>query len=203
MTRFGALLVLALALVNWWSRWRDNRLVETLTKPAVTIGMVIAALVIDADSGGARTFVVAGLLACLIGDVVLLPAVDRFLVGLGAFAVGHALFAVAAIIIGVRPAGAGLAAAAGIPAVAIIGRRIAAASGKLQQAVTIYMALILGMGILVAGTGRPLASIGAASFVLSDTILGWNRFVRRLSFAPWAIMATYHLALACLVGMLS
>ena len=45
----------------------------------------------------------------------------------------------------------------------------------------------------------PTAMMGATLFFVSDALLGWNRFVRPLRWAPVGIMTTYHLGQAGLV----
>ena len=80
-----ALIVTAVAaLANWFSRWRPNDRLELISKPATTIG----AIVVAATAGGPHTATIVAVIAlglCMIGDVALLPAVDRFVVGLAAF----------------------------------------------------------------------------------------------------------------------
>lgn len=190
------------ALANWWSRWHDNERVELVTKPAVTVGMLLLALSVDAFPASARHWVVLGLVGCLAGDIALLPAVDRFIAGLASFLVGHLLFAVAALVVGVSWSRWYLP-AVGLAALhTVVGRRILASSGSMRPAVAAYLAIISVMVLVVSLTGRPWAIVGAIAFAISDSILGWNRFVRPLSWSPVAVMATYHLALMGLVLML-
>jgi hypothetical protein len=48
-------------------------------------------------------------------------------------------------------------------------------------------------------SGNALAATGAVLFMVSDTLIAWNRFVRELNWAPITIIVTYHLAQAGLV----
>ena len=76
-----------------WSRIGDRSTVEHWSKPLATIGVIGLALV----SGASHTTVgwaVAALTLCLVGDVALLPKIDRFVLGLGAFLLGHLAFIV-------------------------------------------------------------------------------------------------------------
>ena len=78
------------AAANWWSRVADGRraeLVELISKPVATIAIgALAVAVADGDTPtGALVAAVAGFVLCLGGDVALLPAVDRFVVGLASF----------------------------------------------------------------------------------------------------------------------
>jgi uncharacterized membrane protein YhhN len=45
----------------------------------------------------------------------------------------------------------------------------------------------------------PFAAAGALLFMTSDALIGWNRFVRSLAWAPLAIIVTYHVAQMLLV----
>ena len=44
--------------------------------------------------------------------------------------------------------------------------------------------------------GNPIAAVGAALFVASDSMIAWSKFVAPFAAAPVAIMVTYHLAQA-------
>jgi uncharacterized membrane protein YhhN len=175
---------------------------QMVTKALVTVLMIGAAIAIHARPGSAKPFVVVGLVFCLIGDVALLDQVDRFIIGLGSFFVGHVFFAVAALRIGGHWRWAVVPIVVLVVVLGFTGRSIIGGSGKLAPAVGAYFAVISIMAVLLTITLRPWAIVGAASFVVSDAILGWNKFVREHSRGPLAVMVTYHLALAGLVLML-
>ena len=90
--------------------------------------------------------------------------------------------------------------------VAVIGRHIVAAARRddpvLGGAVVAYLTIISAMAIAAAAAGNAWAIGGAALFVMSDTILGWRRFVEERPWMPVAIMMTYHLGQAGLVASL-
>ncbi|HEY4609667.1 MAG TPA: lysoplasmalogenase [Ilumatobacteraceae bacterium] len=196
-----ALVVTAVvAVTNWYANWKALPRLETISKPLTTIGaMVIAAL-----AGGPTNATVAGVVAlslCLIGDIALLDVVDRFIVGLAAFLLGHIVFMVMFGMLGFdrwRAAGFAIAACAlllGTVAVPIV--RGAKARG-LGIPVRAYLAVIVLMAILGWATGNWLIMLGTAAFVVSDSILGWNRFVAGKRWMEVAIMVTYHLAIMSL-----
>ncbi len=188
------------AIANWWSRLQHDDRIEAWSKPLVTIAMIAAALTIDAAPDSARVWFVLGLVACLIGDVALLPAVDRFIVGLGAFWIGHAIFCIGASTIGVHRTWTVVPVVVLSLGVGVFaGPRIVRGSGSLAPAVALYLAAIVVMAVLVGATGRIAGMVGAMAFVVSDAVLGWNRFVRRERWANVTIMVTYHLALGGLV----
>src|SRR5262249_34698346 len=74
--------------------------------------------------------------------------------------------------------------------------------GELRIAVALYITGLPAMLATGLATGTLLAAIGAALFVASDSMIAWARFVRRLAWAPVAIMVTYHLGQAGLVASL-
>jgi uncharacterized membrane protein YhhN len=161
--------------------------------------VLAAALCAVHGEGAPMTIALVGFALCLIGDVALLPAVDRFIVGLGAFLAGHLAFVAAFVAAGLdTPWLAPVAAVLLVPVLAGPGRRILAASGALKGPVTGYLVIISAMAIVAWATGRPAAMIGAAAFVASDTILGWGKFVGERRWTPVAVMVTYHVALTAL-----
>ena len=91
----GQVVVLVATLVamgaNWVSRFGNRPTLEHWSKPLATIGVVGLALVSGADRGSVVWATVA-LVLCLAGDVALLPKVDKFVVGLGSFLLGHLAF---------------------------------------------------------------------------------------------------------------
>jgi uncharacterized membrane protein YhhN len=64
------------------------------------------------------------------------------------------------------------------------------------------MTVISAMLATALATGNVIAAVGATLFVASDSMIAWDRFVRRLRWAPVAIMVTYHLGQAGLVASL-
>jgi len=58
--------------------------------------------------------------------------------------------------------------------------------------------ITLMVGRAVAG-GPLSAAVGALLFYMSDSLIGWTRFVRAHSWGPLAIIVTYQLGQAALV----
>lgn len=195
---------IALTLANGWAVAASRRDVERLTKPAVIVGLIATAAVVDPTVDlPVRGLVLGALAASLVGDVLLLPG-GSLVGGLAAFTVAQLAYGAS---FGLRdpliPAvAAGLLASAVIGAT--VGRRLLGASpGRLRAAVAVYLVVILGMASLATGTLVPAAVVGAWCFVASDALLGWSLFVdpgaagrptRRV-----AVMATYHVAQVLLV----
>lgn len=194
----------AAAVLNSLARARRDERLESWTKPLTTLCLLGLALSLPAAVDSGRFWFALALIACLAGDVLLLPRWERFVAGLGAFVVAHVLFSVGALSLGFRtPRLAGLGAVSFAVAMGLVGAPILLGahqrSARLHRPVTTYLVVI---GILVTtcwATGRPWAVLGSTLFAASDAVLGWNRFVRPLRWASVTIMVTYHAALAALV----
>ena len=190
------------ALVNWSTRVRPNVRLETISKPLTTILVIWVAIAADGPRA-ATILAVIGLVCCLAGDIALLDVVDRFVVGLAAFLVGHVVFiAMFATLHLDRPSWGIVAAVVLAVHAGVIGRRIVAgATGQdraLRIPVTTYLVVISAMTVVGVMTGRWWAIAGAVAFVASDTVLGWRAFVREHAWMALAVMVTYH---AALVGL--
>ena len=142
------------------------------------------------------TFVVAGLICSMVGDVCLLVP-DRFVSGLASFLVAH-LFYIAAF-------AAGPQAVTLLAPFAAVGAMLAGTlwrrAGELRWPVVAYVTVISVMGWQAAQraaaplTPEPsgiLALVGALTFMTSDGLLAFERFVRRFRGADAAVMATYY-----------
>ncbi len=212
-----AALCLALAAVGALTCWYGNRhagdaatsLDRGLARagkvavPLALIGWVLASGGLDRAGGH---WLVAGLAFSLVGDIALLGASSTaFLTGLGAFALAQLAF-LSAFVAAIGDYGfvwwmalLGLAFAGLF--VATAGRRVrAGASAKegapLGYGVLAYMGLLAATATAAGGSGRWLALLGGVLFVVSDTVLGLDRFVAARAKAGLVVMTTYHLALA-------
>jgi uncharacterized membrane protein YhhN len=188
------------AVTNWYSRWRPNDRLELISKPLTTIGAIALAALADGPRGATIVTIVA-LALCLVGDVALLPAIDRFVAGLAAFLLAHIAFIVMFAMRGFdrwRMAGvavAGCALLLGTAAVPIV--RGAAARG-FGLPVRAYLVVISSMCVVGWATGNWLIMLGSTAFIISDSILGWGQFVVERRWMHLAIMITYHVAIVSL-----
>lgn len=195
-----------LAVIDWWAVWMRKPTVERLAKPATMAALVAVASVAGDVSGDVRLWLVVGALFGLIGDVALLGAGEAaFMAGLGAFAVGHLAYVVAALFVGFDAAWA-------IPGVAfmvaLLGYRFAAQTVPgarreggpvLAGAVVFYAVVISTMVVTSWATAVWLAAAGAMLFALSDWVLGYQRFVRPLPGRGVSVIVPYHLGQALLI----
>ena len=203
---FAALAAL-LGLADWWAVWTGRRAVRWVTKPGALAALIGVAVALEPFDDGARRWMVIGLVLSLAGDVFLLGSERWFVGGLASFLLGHIAYVVAmqTQFDSVPGLVAGLAFVAG--ALAVVARRLVAsvaggAHRELVGPVVAYVAVISAMVVAAFGTGAPWAIGGAVLFYVSDATLAWNRFLEPRRFGPLAVMVTYHLAQAGLVGWL-
>ncbi len=202
--------------VDWVAVAGDHRRLEYVAKPAVLSALIVAAAVIPADRTDLvdrRWWFVAALVWCLLGDVLLMLPANLFIPGLAAFLVGHGLFIVGLLQppsppgvppFSFSPSGLAVAsvvvvAAEALPGTVLIRSLSAGGEQALIPPVCAYMAAIATMVVLAVNVGIPAAAVGAALFLVSDTLLAWNRFIRPLRFGPVGVHVTYHLAQGLLV----
>ena len=196
-----AILAAVAMVADWWAVWRGDRRVEGVAKPVATLALLLCAVVLDPASSSQRAWFVVALALCLAGDVLLY--LDRFVPGLVAFLLGHLAYIVGFWTVPQELELLLVGAAIVALNISRLARPIlAGAPAELRLPVMVYMGVIGVMTASAMGSGSLLAVIGAAVFMLSDSILAWNKFVLPLPWAPVAIMVTYHLAQAALVASL-
>jgi uncharacterized membrane protein YhhN len=199
--------VAAVAMVaNWVSRAYEHRPTELWSKPLALVALTGVAVTLDPSDPTVRAWFVVALVLSLAGDVLLLDD-DRFVFGLAAFLLGHLAYTAGFIAADDWRWWAFVVALGAMAALAAtVGRRIAAAARRddptLGAAVIAYLVIISSMAVTAAAAGNAWAIGGAVLFVMSDTILGWRRFVGSEGWMPVAIMVTYHLGQVGLVASL-
>jgi uncharacterized membrane protein YhhN len=178
----------------WTSAWvaalllaesRHSQRGVWIAKPLASLGFLAAAWAASAHESSYGQTVMLGLVACALGDVLLVPrgAGGAFLAGMASFALGHAAYAVAFARGGVdsRAAWIALAAMAATAAITLrwLGARLPAA---MQLPIRGYAAVISMMVTLAVGasgrSGEWTIAAGAVLFAASDLSVARERFVR-------------------------
>ena len=142
-----------------------------------------------------QQLVLFGLFFCMLGDGLLI----WFIIGLIAFLVGH-IFYIAAFLNNWSFSWLRMSSIIPIAVYSTwIGREIVlslAEKGEHSLIIPVicYVTVISLMGWTAFMTGNPAAIIGGLLFVLSDSILSWNKFVGDITFAGPLIMLTYYTA---------
>jgi uncharacterized membrane protein YhhN len=183
---FWAFATAAAVAVLLLSELRNFRPGVFVAKPAASTGFLLVALASGAADSSYGRWVLAALAFSWLGDVLLIPKGARatFLAGLVAFLLGHLLFAVAFVGLGLD--GAWLAAAAlfALVALAIALRWLMPhVEGGMVWPVRAYVAVISVMVVGAAGatghTGVHLVLAGALLFYVSDLAVARERFVAK------------------------
>ncbi len=193
------LLGLAGAAVFLYGRITGDAQLSLLTK-----GIPVIALLLwlrQAPAGTYRRCIGIGLVFSLAGDILLDWPGDLFVFGLGAFLLGHLAYLRAYCSDSRQPALPALLLAL-IAGGAMFAILASSGLGELLIPVACYAtAISLMLWRALARLGHPqlqprstwLAAGGAALFVLSDSLIGIDRFVASFDAAPYAIILTYWL----------
>jgi alkenylglycerophosphocholine/alkenylglycerophosphoethanolamine hydrolase len=215
MTTVWILVALAAvtAVADWIAVALPDRRLEYVAKPTVLAALVAAAATIPADHidlVDRRWWFVAALVCCLAGDVLLMLPRDLFIPGLAAFLVGHVLFIVGFLHpptdtrFSFSPTGLVVAAVVVVGVEALPGTVLFRSLAVHHQTglmvpVAAYVVAIVTMVVLAVNVADPIAAVGAGLFLVSDTLLALDRFVRPLPRGSLAVHVTYHLAQGLLV----
>lgn len=201
------ILATAVAVLNWVSVENTWKNVETFTKPAVIL-LYLAWLWQNDSFGGQMLWFSLGLLFSLAGDVLLLKIGNFFIPGLVAFLLAHIMY-----IIGFNLSITSISVPVLILTLVLFGgaqllyRRLAQSLRACQQGslclpVAFYTTIISLMAASAFFTlSNPawdplhaaIAAVGALLFVISDSLLAWNKFISPFRHAGLIIMITYHL----------
>jgi uncharacterized membrane protein YhhN len=179
---------------------KKDRTLIYLFRP-LTMTLVIAAAALgNAGPAPFKLRILLGLLACLAGDVLMMLEKKRFIEGLIAFLLGH-LFYISAFLTVMRPrADLGTA----LPLLFFAGAMMTILFprlGKMKVPVAAYILVITVMAGLatqryvdIGGGPAFRAFVGAVLFVVSDSVLAVNRFVRPVAGAQAVILGSYYAA---------
>ena len=154
----------------------------------------------DARPSPYRRWISLGLLFSLLGDILLAWPQDLFVWGLGAFLFAHLSYLKAYLVYCRRPALLALALAL-LAGVSLFSVMAAKGLGDLLIPVAVYALAISAMlwralarlGTRISKGSAWLAAAGALAFVVSDSLIGIDRFVLPFGAAPYLIILSYWL----------
>ena len=186
MSNWGPYVLCAAAVAGLlWAERRGSRTGLWLTKPVASFAFIWAALAMGALETTYGQLVLLGLVLCLLGDLLLIP-LERptvFRAGVFAFLAGHVAYSAAFLTRPLDPLG--LAVAAVLLAVVLLGVLRWLGSSlppDMVGPVRTYMLVIGVMSALACGVsaaGGPWAvAVGALAFTASDVSVARDRFVR-------------------------
>ena len=201
LTHGLSILILLSGVGAIWANDAGKKQLHYLLKPLTTILIIgLAFSVAPSPAALYSTAIIIGLVFSLAGDIFLMLPDDRFLAGLISFLLAH----VAYIVAFVSAAGFHLAL---VPLALLLlygvslFQQLWPGLGKMKMPAFVYMVAILIMAWQALGLWQAtsqsnymLAAIGALFFVLSDSILAYNRFRRPFAAARPLILGTYYFA---------
>ena len=182
-----------------------------LCKPLATVLLLVLAIKAVAPVSARYQFtVIAGLLFSLVGDICLMWPTDLFLFGLVAFLLAHLCYISVFVSDSTTPTRLTSIGAFALFGAANLAGLLPRLESAMRVPVLVYVvALILMAGLAVArarslcaaaqprsalaGSART-AAIGATLFVISDTLLAWNRFGGGIPLASLWVLGSYFTA---------
>lgn len=195
-----------IAVADWSAVVTARRAWRPVTKPLALVALIGVAVTLDPVDPTIRAWMVAGLVLSLAGDIFLLGSQRWFVPGLASFLAAHVAY-----VVGLQLAptslpwtlvGLALVVAAVVAAAPRLARLRRGEHASLLGPVIAYVVVISAMVVSAFGTADPWAVAGAVLFYVSDATLAWNRFLEERRWGPTAVMVTYHLGQAGLVGWL-
>ena len=192
-----ALIVLALLVAEL----REHRRAQFFFKPLAAFGFVILALQFGALESTYGKYILAGLVACALGDVLLLSRKSQklFIGGMGAFALGHIIYSFGFMAYGLYP---NETTSDGTPVFGIVlllmlvfvlggATVLKQTETSMKAPVTIYIVIICVMVFLGSLTSNKWVMRGAMIFAISDYFVGMDRLAKLESSYPLKISKRY------------
>lgn len=180
------------------------------TKPLIVLSL-LACVVMNwrSSSKGILGLLMVALLFSLLGDILLMPSFGEgfFLFGLVSFLLAHLIYIWLFLKVPARPLE--------IPFIRrnpwmiflmiLYGGwmylKVKDGAGEIAWAVLVYIIVIMSMAITafnrqgaISSRSFRLVVIGALLFMISDSVLAWNRFVEPIDLSPLYILSTYAFA---------
>lgn len=181
--------------------YQNRRLTLYLFKPLTILFIIFIALQPKyPTSAFYRYTTIAALLFSLAGDVFLMLPSDRFIQGLVSFLLAHLIYIVAFT----TESGRALSTLDLLPFLfygLLMLRVLWPHLGRMRAPVIVYMLAILLVGwtaasrwLLTGQDGSRLAFLGAVLFIISDSILAFDRFRRHFRSAQLLVLSAYFTA---------
>ena len=194
------LAIITSAAIHMWADYHQHHVLSIIFKPLTMILIISILLTGGIELEGFSFFIFWGLIFSLLGDMMLLKPWYKFELGLASFLVGHIFYIIA--FISYKGMDWNI-----LPLLPLIGfalwlfKMIKPHLGKLLIPVGSYMSVILlmvwqGMGIWLSekNTFGLLIGSGAFIFCVSDSILAYQRFMRRFKCENTLLLLTYYIA---------
>lgn len=167
------------------SDFYDYRLGRYLAKPLASLGFVWLAVALGASHSNYGRWLLAGLVCCLVGDLLLMPSRERSLLhGLGAFLLGHLLYAVAFVQLNTNIAGLVVGSPLALGLLIVTSKWLAPyVNESMKTPITVYTLVITAMLLCACLSAGHPASVwvlaGSFGFAISDLAVAREHFVAR------------------------
>jgi len=202
---FLILLIILSGLLHITGQYLKITSLKYIFKPLTTALIILLAFQFDLGNYTIyKTLILIGLVFSLMGDVFLMLPKDRFIAGLVSFLVAHLLF-IGAMVSGLGPFYAWIPFIPIAVYMIILLWILLPKTGKMTVPVLVYALVIMlflwqaaGRAWYLAGDSSSNAFFGAVLFVISDSILAYNKFVKSFKLAELIIMLSYWSALVLL-----
>lgn len=200
-------LAIAAAIADWAALYWDKPKVNYFTKPAVMIFLILWTLQETGWQSGFLWFGLA-LLFCLAGDVILLLPDRLFVGGLAAFLLGHICYLIGFNQQPAEPSAKMFLVVITVGLVAgyvfrLIRLRMISKIDRFEKAAVSVYGLVITFMLLSASLNlvNPnwsqgaaiLATVGASLFFSSDSLLAFNRYVKKIPRGQLIVRVLYHL----------
>lgn len=198
----------AFAFLDWASTWKGWKIRLFIAKPATLLFLIIWTYQVTHWQGGMLWFGIA-LVLSLLGDIALMLNPRYFMLGLASFLFAHLSFLIGfnqqpppltvgtilmAILVGVSAARVLRTLKPGLLKVPR-GKRFLSAvvTYGLTLALMVFSALVTNFRADWSILSSALCAGGAILFYISDTLLGYDRFVVKVKHGQSYVHLTYHL----------
>jgi alkenylglycerophosphocholine/alkenylglycerophosphoethanolamine hydrolase len=207
MTYIPILIAMILAILDWFAAEKKLKPLEYITKPGTMLALLWW-IWSSVGLGGDMLWFTLGVIFCLAGDVFLMVPRNLFIFGLIAFLLGHicytigfnnqspyiSLFGVFIIVlVGIYFGWLYPKLARGLDIKGESQLKIPVLIYFLVISMMVYSAMMTWNRLDWPTSAAFSVSLGAVLFFISDSFLGWDRFINPLSHARLRTMVTYHL----------
>lgn len=204
----------AFAFLDWASTWKQWKKRLYISKPATMLFLILWTVQVTGWKGDMLWFGLA-LVFSLAGDIALMLNPRFFMTGVGAFWLAHIAYLIgfnqspapftlgvilSSVMVGISAARVYRLIKPGVMKVPH-GKRFFAAVSIYGVTLTLMMLSALITLFRADWLVLPaiLAAIGGVLFYISDTLLAYNRFVRKIKHGQSFVHLTYHLAQASII----
>ena len=184
------------------ARYYGNIKLIYIFKPLTTFLILLTVFLHEPGSESYyKNLIVAGISFALAGDIMLMLPNDRFKAGLSAFATAVILFTIASAEYPGPYFGWGYLIPAFIYAMVFLAVFLKR-TRKMRVPVIVYVIVLTlflwqvsGRAWYLADNDSIMTFFGAVLFIISDTMLAYSRYIKRLKLAPVLYMSFYWIAL--------